>query len=447
VTFAFLATPVRDLGSGFRTERYTSSPDPFEGNRNLWWIDATAHYALPYLDYPPGVRAQLPAEDLRAYPGAVRNRKRVVELRREGLERLPYQSLRSLSYLDPRIGAKESLWQVEPRIVTSSGSDAPYRAGRARAILSHRAPGFSDYLLERLGAVADGLDVRGVYFDQAAPAGSTNRAHLWPGAAPGSRATDILAMRSFFKRLATQLYRRGRGDPLIYVHNSSAPVIPAVTFVTAMVQGEELLPVIKNLDYQASLDLDRIRTTYGPAAAGVPTVWLEELWSRELATQRPFRYVLGDEAGWLASPEYRAAWRNFMGLALVHDIPVWTVAPLLERRAVFDELDRFGVAASRFVPYWSLTRQWREAPLLASAWVRSADDAVLLVLVNRTEKPLTASATDVAQAVDAERLPAGVLAGWPRRELRLKAKDFSLVPIRGPAPPAASGRGPQRPPR
>jgi hypothetical protein len=430
--FAFLATPVRADDGNHRRERYAASPAAAEGNRHLWWIDATAHYALPALDLSPAARARLPDEDLRAYPGAARNRRAVAAWRSAGLERLPYVSQRSLSFLDPVIGANEERWQVVPEIETVAASDSPYRVGKARAILSLRGPGFSNYLLTQLDAVADGLGVRGFYFDQASPAGSTNPAQRSSGQAVGTWVTDILAMRDFYKRLATLLYQKG-AEPLIYAHNSSAPIVPAFTFVTAMVQGEELIPEIRDLDYQRSFELARIRATYSPVAFGVPTVWLEELWSQELVSQRPGRLRSSDTQTWLTSGAFRERWRNYMALALLHDIPVWTQAPLADRREVFRTLDRFGIADSRFVGYWRLTRE-PDGPVLVSAWVHRSSGAVLLVLANRGTAAASLTSADINSLVDVTALSAagdgiGRTLNWGAA-VRIAPRDFLLLASR-----------------
>jgi hypothetical protein len=399
--FGFLATPVRDLPGSFRVDRYTSRAAPEEGNRNLWWIAATVHYALPYLEYPPGAKERLPPADINAYPGVAKNRASVQVSRKLGLERLPYISLRTLSVLDPFIDQFQDQWQVMPRINTEARSDAPYRAGFSRAILSHRGPGFSDYLLSQLDDIAEHLQVRGFYFDQGSTAGSTNPAQLLADAPPGSMSTDILATREFFRRLATLIYKKGM-SPLIYVHNSSAPIVPAFTFVTGMVQGEELIPKLHDLDYQGSFDdLDKIRANYAPSGFGIPTIWLEELWSESLVNQRPLRYRFADSVTWLASDEYYRKWRNFMALALLHDIPVWTVAPIEYRRQVYRQLDQFGVADSRFMGYWDVMRSWRESPILVSAYAHKGDGRTLLIVANRDV---------VAHVIDASRLDA--LLNW-----------------------------------
>ena len=60
--FAFLATPVRDVPATAR--RYcvvlsANREEAFLGNRQLWWVEAFPHYALPFIDYPPGARDRL----------------------------------------------------------------------------------------------------------------------------------------------------------------------------------------------------------------------------------------------------------------------------------------------------------------------------------------------------------------------------------------------------
>jgi len=231
--------------------------------------------------------------------------------------------------------------------------------------------------------VIGSLNVRGFYFDQAKPLNSANPAHLSASAAahPGSGATDILAIREFYKRLATMIYKGG-GAPLIYVHNSTAPVLPAYTFVTGMVQGEEMVGRLQDLDYQASVALDYVRGMYTSSHAGVATIWLEEIWSEVLADQRPAPYRESTQA-WLASPEFDRLWRNFMALALLHDVPVWTNAPAERRRSLYGRLDSFGIASSTFTGYWNLMPAWRGSPMLVSRYV-NAQGRTLAVVANMT---------------------------------------------------------------
>jgi hypothetical protein len=437
--FAFLATPVRDLTPEYRSNRIAATPTADEarvGNVNLWWTDATSHFGLPYLDYPVGAVQSLTPAEIEAYPGVARNAEGVRTWRNLGIERLPYMSLRAISPLDAaaQLGLPE--WQAEPRRWTGLEVDAPYTTAFRRPLVSLRAAGFVDHQLGRLTEIADRLDVSGFYFDQAGPIGSANAAHAASGAGGlVNPATDVLAMRDFFKRLATMLAARGRA-PLIYVHNSSAPVVPAYTFVTAMVQGEELNSVeaISALDYQASVPLSYVWPLYSPQSSGVPTVWLEELWSEVLAGQRPEPYRT-DTRSWLESPAFNRAWRNFMSMALLHDIPVWTSAPVARREALYGQMDRFGIAASTFTGYWEVQPGWADQPVLTSVYVRTDVPAMLVIAANVTDGEQALSSSAIGNSLAAAGLPpalrdlASRYAGTGA-QTAIPGRDFALIEIR-----------------
>ena len=423
--FAFLATPVRDLPASTRRDRVVaglSQEEALLGNRQLWWVDALPHYALPYVDYPPGARDRLTPADRAAYPGLKANRADLKAWRSLGIERLPYVSLRAPSALEAIPAAAGDRWRVMPPVTFPAVGDGPYRQGFARPVLSHRAAGFSDYLLERLDDVLAELPVRGFYFDQAGPVGSANPLHL-----PVDRrvrppqATDILAVREFYKRLATAIHQRGR-EPLIYVHNSMETVLPAYTFVTAMVQGEEFTSTLKNLNYLSSIDFEILQATYVSGQFGVPVIWLEETWSDELAGQRPAQYR-DDQPAWLKSPQYAAAWRNFMAVALLHDVPVWSVAPVPLRYALYGELDRFGIDRSRFTGYWRLDPGWRTRTILVSLYTRN-DGRRLAVIVNRSQAARELNVTDLEPFLGSDPKAA-------RRALarRIPPNDFVLIAL------------------
>ena len=400
--FAFLATPVKDLPGTFRGDRVIPTATAGEeqlGNRLLWWVPAVPHYALPWASYPPGAREQLTAADRAAWPGLEANRRAVMDWRRLGVERLPYMSLRAPSVLDPEVRANEALWRIHPALDTPAVGDGPYRQGFARPFFSHRAPGFSDYLVSRLDGLLAELPVRGYYFDQGPPIASGNPGHLTPDERirPPS-ATDILAMREFLKRLATAIHARGR-EPLIYVHNSFSTVIPAYTFVTALVQGEEFNHRLKGLNYQNSVNYETLQATYLTAPAGIPIIWLEEVWSDYLSSQRPARFRK-DSAGWLQSREYELLWRNFMSVALLHDAPVWTLAPQPVRSRLYGQLDDFGVSRSSFEGYWMLDPGWRTRAILVSLYERP-DGRRLAVVVNRGQAAREITADDLTPYIGA----------------------------------------------
>ena len=396
--------------------------EAFLGNRQLWWVEAFPHYALPFIDYPPGARDRLTPADRAAYPGIQANRDDLMAWRSFGIERLPYVSLRAPSALEPKPAAHLDSWRILPPMTIPATGDGAYRQGFARPMMSHRAPGFSNYLLGCLDAVLAELPTRGFYFDQAEPIGSANPAHLPADQrVRPSQASDILAMRQFFKRLATAIHQRGR-EPLLYVHNSMATVVPAYTFVTAMVQGEEFESTLKDMNYLWSIDFETLQATYVSDQFGVPIIWLEEVWSDRLAAQRPPRFRQ-DHPAWLKSPEYTAAWRNFMAVALLHDIPVWTLAPVPLRAGLYGELDRFGITRSRFSGYWRLDPGWRSRSILVSIYTRD-DGRRLAVIVNRGKAMHEINANDLAPFLGGDQ-------EISRRSLgrRIPPNDFALVPL------------------
>jgi len=172
-----------------------------------------------------------------------------------------------------------------------------------------------------------------------------------------------------------------------------------------MVQGEEFNSLLHDLNYQKSTDLEFLQTTYTSGASGIPVIWLEEVWSDSLARQRPLRY-LSDSAGWLRSPEYDAGWRNFMSLALLHDVPVWTLAPASTRQKLFYQLDRFGIGQSVFTGYWKLDPEWRSRTILVSLYTRD-DGRVMAVIVNRGDASRVLTTDDLAPYVSSPAAPAG----------------------------------------
>jgi hypothetical protein len=423
VQFAFLATPVKALPPGFRATRVVPNLSVGEeqlGNLQLWWVEAFPHYALPWTSYPEGARRKLSSQDLAAWPGLKANRDAVLYWRARGIERVPYMSLRAPSVLDPEVVQRQEAWQIQPPLYTPAVGDGPYKQGFKRPYVSHRAPGFSDYLVTHLDSVLQSLPVRGFYFDQGPPIASANPLHLTADArVRPPAATDILAMRVFFKRLSTALHLRGE-EPLVYVHNSFSTVIPAYTFATALVQGEEYNVRLRQLNYLSTVDFDLLQATYVSRQYGIPVIWLEEVWSDYLAKDRPAQFR-GDTVSWLRSREYRNLWRNYVAVALLHDTQMWTLAPQQIRQSLYQDLDAFGLERSTFAGYWELDPEWRRRSVLVSMYTRS-DGRKLAVVVNRTPVAQVLSAANVPPLGAVEGTSDGAWVGK-----RVPPHDFVLL--------------------
>lgn len=436
--FAFMATPVRDLGSKHRVERIVSAhPSSQEaalgGKYKLWWTDAFAHDAFAYLDYPQPVAGLVTAMDRQAYPGVINNRRRVLSDRLEyRIEWIPYFSAHCLSVLDPVLDEFRASWEVHPLASYRDGLN-PYPTKFEKPLLTQRAEGYSDYLLWRLQAAMTGLDISGIYFDHGNVMDSANPLNgEWIDSNGKRRGSlDILAMRSFFKRLRTMFVAHGKaGD--IFVHDSNREIIPAYSFVTATVDGEQYRrssrggDILRDGDYLASVGLDEIRARFAPGQYGVDTVWLAEEWSNH-----------SGEAGWQASEANRAAYRKLLALTLLHDIRDWDpFHHIAERQHIIEVLDRFGVGSAEFVGYWSARSIVRasDPSIKVSYYVRDDRRRLLLVATNTADH-----AIDAEVEIDSSRLAwaaqwritdergATTRQSTTKIRLKLPPRDFALI--------------------
>ena len=438
----FLATPVKTLDRSFRTERVVrrvSAEEGRHGKYQIWWLTAFAHQNLPYTDYPPGTKSQLPAADLAVYKGPDDTRRELRRARSVGIERIPYFSTHALSGVDPALNQFRDEWAVRPPYVIPPGSDLPFTAKIARPWASHQADGFTDYLIYRFDALIDELGLQGLYFDQGGVIGSRHPDHgAWRDSNGRlQRATEIMALRDFYRRLATLFFLKGKTGA-VFVHNSKTPVIPAFTFVHSMVQGEEFVIELDNLDYIDSIDLDATRSSFAGGQYGLVTTWLSELFSPRVRGGRPRAMA---KKQWFSSPRYLSAYRNFMALALLHDVPTFSFAPLPERASIYTVLDRFETERATFSGYWNRRLTLDRADAAVSYYLHDNGRRALLVVANLSDT--TGGAINVrgireVLGVDsdaelryraARRLRFSPMSG-DTVSATIPAKDFELIEVR-----------------
>jgi hypothetical protein len=418
--FNFLATPVRELGGAWRKERIVATLDRRHaglGRFHLWWGSAFAHVDLPYTGYPPGVEAKLPAADRRAYPGAEKNRALLAQWERElGILRIPYFSGHCLSALDPELQRQRAAWELEPPFVAQGGLGG-LDADVDKPCLTHQARSYTDYLLARFDAELDRIRAPGLYFDQASVLDSKKPEH---GAWVDSRgktqpALDILGTREFLKRLRVLFHQKGLPG-YVFVHQSNSEVVPAYTFVTATLDGEQFRHHLRGMndDYLATVPLDQARAQFAGGQYGIPTILLPQSWT-----------LHANDPHWEGSAAQRRAFRNFMTLALLHDTLVLPAGfPLEDWRTLVRQLDRFAIERADFVGYWSAAAAVASAtPDTAVSYYRRRDpERLLLVVAN-----LAPERRDVPLAVEAARLGA---APGARIEARVVSSGASLEPGR-----------------
>jgi hypothetical protein len=431
--FAFLATPVRELDGAWRKERIVATLDRSHaglGRFHLWWGSAFAHVDLPYTDYPPGAAERLPAADRRAYPGARKNRALLGQWQRQlGILRIPYFSAHCLSALDPELQRQRAAWELEPPFVAQGGLGG-LEAGVDKPCLSHQARSYADYLLSRFDAELERLRAPGLYFDQASVLDSRKPEH---GAFVDTNgrlqpALDILGTREFLKRLRVLFHRKGLPG-YVFVHQSNAEVVPAYTFVTATLDGEQFRHHLRGMndDYLATVPLDQARSQFAGGQYGIPTILLPQSWM-----------LHAGDPHWEGSAAQRRAFRNFMTLALLHDTLVLPAGfPLEDWRALVGQLDDFAIERAAFVGYWSPEAAVRAAAPDAalSYYRRGAPPRLLLVVANlapeRRELPLEVDAERLGLAPGA-RLAARVVSSGAalepgRLRVAVGGKDFELV--------------------
>lgn len=441
--FNFLATPVRDLGEDWRSERIVAAhPSAYEaslgGKYKTWWTDAFAHDAYPYTVHPPNIAKQVSLYDLTVYPGLEHQRNRIKEtITRYGIHWIPYFSAHCLITLDPAIQNYRKLWEVLPPAVLRDGL-APYQTVYDKPLLTHRAESYSNYLLWRLDQEIDQLGMAGIYLDHGMVFDSYNPENGgWIDSKGRKRSSlDILALRKFLKRLKTLFYLKGKGG-YIFVHDSNREIIPAYSFVTGTVDGEQYRrthggpPILQDGDYLKILDLNEMRTRFSSHQYGVISIFLAGEWNSHVGDQ-----------GWQTSELNKRAFRRLMAVTLLHDTLYWDpYAHPKERERLVKFLDSFQFSKSQFVGYWNLrgSIQTNHEDVRISYYQRNHDKALMLVATNISDNPLNAMIT-----LDKEKLGLssarklvrvtgfdneGFLFDDKTIALSIKGKDFALIRI------------------
>jgi hypothetical protein len=437
--FNFMATPIKADNGAWREERILGSlaaPELKHGKYHLWWINAFAHQSFPYTKIPRSLRNTLPANDLKVYKGLNNTRAELKKFKAKGIERIPYFSAHTLPAFDPALAEFRKHWEVKPDFIIPF-SDKPFQSKADRPWLSYQSEGYVDYLIYRFDKLIDKTGINGLYFDQANVIDSINKSHS--GDVYGQKiVSDIAGSRKFYKRLATLFHTKGI-EGYIVAHNSNTPIMPAYSFVSAMVQGEEFTKLLKNYDYVGSQGLDTIRTNYAERHFGVPTIWLSQLWAPDSRLASSSRQKITSQQEWLGTDQYAGAFRGLMSLSLLHDVLVWSLSPLPMRTIIYEQLDDFGVGAASFHGYWNSTLRAVGSSSRISYYLNEKEDEALLVVANFD---VTGSSVTVAgfltefpqsfviSAVDATGVSVIEKINSNAWRFGVKSKDFVLVRIK-----------------
>ena len=386
VKLSFLVGPInhfQPMGRTGRVARRLTKEESEYADLQIWWPGAFAHHNYPYLDQEEIIK-DIPKVDVQAYLGTRRNKQLLNDWRDIGIDRLPYFSGHVLSPLDPLVQQNLEGWEVIPRYKTNAKSDKPYTAELAKSWLSHRAEDYSNYLLSRFAEAIEELGIEGLYFDQAGVVDSMNPSNgSWIDSNGVNRGSlDILATRNFYKRLASLFHLKGK-QGYIFVHNSMSPILPAYSFVTGMVQGEEYEHALKNLDYYTSSELAEVQAKFSEQQYGVRILWLSQLWRFKVEGGKPIDMPVDD---WLETDQYQEGFEKFISLVLLHGSSMYTMAPVSEKKNIYDVFQHYPVADAGFIGYWDLDFLEMPENVLLSAYKLKEREQYLMVMANFTNQ-------------------------------------------------------------
>jgi hypothetical protein len=385
VRFGYFLTPIKNINPAWRKRRILYG-NPSEEQRRLnskfkiWWTDGLAYDAFPYVSYPEYSKSKLSIKDIRIYPGAKTNYEKILKYRYDyGIELLPYFSGHILSELDEVLLRYKKQWEVIPK-KTFKDLMKPFSTHFDKPVLSHRAKGYSDYLIWRFSHIIDKLDINGVYLDHGPVINSSNSNHT-DSPSIVSRyggSLDIYGMRSFLKRLRTIFHVKGK-EGFVFLHISNRELYPAYGFAFGLINGEQYRRSLTDANYLDIVDINEFRIRFASMPYGILTYWLPVEWTNHKDLKK-----------WNGTEHQRTTYRKEKGLALIHDIPIWPQGSHKpERTKLIEKIDKYGIENAKFVGYWNSHNVFKSSDdrILISFYHRNLNE-FLLIAYNTSKNDL-----------------------------------------------------------
>jgi len=418
--FNYLVTPIKKIDTDFRNKRImwgvpSKKQQKIKSAFKIWWTTGFSYDAFPYTDYPGNTKEKLGNKDLSFYKGRAYNKKLISNDKAKwDVSWIPYFSAHVISELDPVLAKYKEQWQIKPIKIFKDGLN-PYSNQFNKPVLTHRADGYSDYILWRISEEIDNLDMEGIYLDHGPPHDSSNMLNGGWYDSNGNLqpSLDILALRSFLKRLRV-LFHVKEKPGYVFVHNSNREIIPAYGFTYGTIDGEQYRRSLVNGNYLDIIDVSEFRARFSNKQYGVVNYWLPVEWAN---------HKKGD--GWINSPEQIDAYRKSMALALLHDVPIWPQGVnLSEQSKVLKIIDNFGIKNAIFKGYWnsSIGLKYKSKDFLISEY--KLDSKSLYVLSNVSSNIISASLdynNMKLDSIDGKNINSDTI------EIKINPGDFSLV--------------------
>ncbi|MBR6372402.1 MAG: hypothetical protein IKS20_04405 [Victivallales bacterium] len=368
--FGFIATPVRPLASNY----------PFD---TLSWS-----YIAPM--NRPGRRPTSDIVILTGYNGGDlgsffgdiddNDGRKEEQAKKDTLEKIckghnvrpiPYTCARNLSIKYPETAAYINEWTFKPMNemdYTHTGHFVYDCCPRTSA---------NDFFIWKYKQLLKRLpDIKGIYFDFGGVNECSNEVH-------GCNArTPLLAQREFYRRIALAQLEAGIKEPVLVVHNTDKVELPAYTFATHLLNGEQVRQASSTLlhnkkDILDSYGIDIFASELGTLPWGITN-------SVYMPIDRLNPKYGGDEED--------APYKFRMDKAIFAATLIHNTIPCLWRNhlGMFDKLiriyDRFGVDKADFIGYWKEPAKVEGAKDIYVSCFVSKDRKKLLAVVGHVGK-------------------------------------------------------------
>ncbi len=364
--FGFLASPVRPL------------PANYPLNTLSWSYNAPLNRPgqRPVSDvvYMTGVKGG----DLGSFFGdiddpdgratAAAHRKVLEQCAGHDVRPIPYTCARYLSVKYPEMAAFKEEWVLKPEIAMDYENTGHFVYDCCPTT------GASAYFVWRYKKMLEKFPgIKGIYFDFGSVGECSNPNHGC------NRRVPLLGLREFYRRIALAQLDAGIKDPVTVLHNTDCVLLPAYTFATHLLNGEQVRqassPILHNKkDILDTYGADMFACELGTLPFGIAnSVYMpfDRLSAQnggdEAEAPYKFRMTKAAMAGTLIHNTMLCLWRNHYG--------------------IFDKVvrvyDKFGVPEATFVGYWKHpAKVVKGDDIYVSVYVDKAKDKVLAVVAH-----------------------------------------------------------------
>jgi hypothetical protein len=284
----------------------------------------------------------------------------------------PYTCARYLSIKYPEVAAFIAEWTFRPENAMDYSNTGHFVYDCCPTTTA------SDFFVWRYkGMLKRFPELRGIYFDFGTVSGCSNEDH-------GCRErTPLLAQREFYRRMCVAQLEAGITNPAVVVHNTDCVQIPALTFTTHLLNGEQVRQASTSTLHGNKDILD----SYGLEMFACELSTLP--WGVANSVYLPFDKLSEKNGG--DPNESDALYKFRMGKAAFAAILPHDTVPCLWRNhfGLFDKLirvyDRFGVDKAKFTGYWrESARVTAGNDVIVSTYAR---DGKILAVIGHVGKP------------------------------------------------------------